>query len=213
MVESVNNIQTQSIQKKDNAGRNATVAGAIGLVSGGTAGYMTKQIFKDDKFTDEFIKETKKQALHSIVDDKNEKKALNTLLNIEDNPTIDTAKKFFKNNKKYIETIIGNGTIDDSLKGSDEDILDTFKGVKQNFDENIKTTLDDIPNEISEWFDKNKKKFISSDKLKNNKLYQGVLKAQQKIKGKAGLIWGAATGAVLSIGTFIASKVGGNKQV
>ena len=59
MVEGVNNVQTVPVQKADNAGRNAAIAGALGVVGGGTAGYMTKQILKDGEFKDEFVKEVK----------------------------------------------------------------------------------------------------------------------------------------------------------
>lgn len=207
MVEGVNNIQTQNIQKKDNAVQNAAIAGGVGVVGGGTAGYMTKQIFKDDKFTDEFIKESKKQLVNTKTDDKNLRKIIINLFNMEDNPTIKSIKKFFRNNKAFFEQI-DKEEFDNILK-SEKKILDTFQQLKKGLNDEFSGNFD----EISKFFDKNKKKFISSDKLKNNKLYQGVLKAQLKIKGKAGLIWGAATGAVLSIGTFIASKVGGNKQV
>ena len=60
MVEGVNNFQTVPVQKTDNAGRNAAIAGTLGIAGGGTAGYLTKQIIKDGEIKDEFVKEAKK---------------------------------------------------------------------------------------------------------------------------------------------------------
>ena len=212
MVEGVNNIQTQSIQKKDNAGRNAAIAGAVGAIGGGTAGYLTKQIIKDGEIKDEFVKEAKKQVINILGEDKADRKILKALYNMEDNPAIDTVKKFLKQNKKFIEKI-DDIKVADLLKKPDNEIMDYFNQINKAFSKALKIKFNDLPELMKSWLEKGQKTFKPVESLKDNKMYKGVLKAQQKIKGKAGLIWGAATGAVLSIGTFIASKVGGNKQV
>lgn len=208
MVKGVNNIQTQRMQKQDTAGRNATIAGTIGLVGGGTAGYMTKQIYKDNKFTDEFIKEIGKQHINSIDITNDQKKFLKDFL-IKNNPRVETIKKFLNDNKENInDKKIFDETIDDFLKRSDNDMLNRINELREAFSDEVLDAISDF----SESFDENKKKFISSDKFKNEKSYQTILKAQKNVKGKASIIWGVATGAVLGIGTFIASKVGRNKQ-
>ena len=104
------------MQKQDTAGRNATIAGTIGLVGGGTAGYMTKQIYKDNKFTDEFIKEIGKQHINSIDITNDQKKFLKDFL-IKNNPRVETIKKFLNDNKENInDKKIFDETIDDFLK-------------------------------------------------------------------------------------------------
>ena len=213
MVESIGNVQPQSVQvKKDNAGRNAAIAGGVGLVGGGATGYLTKQIFKDDKFTDEFVKETAKDFLAKVSDDKHERKVLQALYDIEDNPSIDTIKKFFKNNKKHLEKI-GDESAIDILKKSDDEIMSAFLDLKTDFNENIKTTLDQIPDDLLNLFDKTKKKFVFPEGMKNDEICKAAQHTMQKLKGKAGLIWGVTAGTVLGIGAFIASKLGGsNKQ-
>ncbi len=211
MVEGINNIQTQNIQKKDNAGRNAVLAGAVGAIGGGTAGYLTKQIIKDGEIKDEFVKETKKQVINILGENKAERKAVKALYNLEDNPAIDTVKKFLKQNKKFIEKI-DDIKVADLLKKSDNEVMDYFNQINKAFAKELKTRLDELPELMQSWLEKGKKTFKPVESLKDNKMYKGVLKAQQKLKGKAGMIWGAAAGLVLGVGTYIASKTSGTKQ-
>ena len=211
MVEGINNIQTQNIQKNDNAGRNAVLAGAVGAIGGGTAGYLTKQIIKDGEIKDEFVKEAKKQVINILGENKAERKAVKALYNLEDNPAIDTVKKFFKQNKKFIEKI-DDIKVADLLKKSDNEVMDYFNQINKAFTKELKTRLDNLPELMQYWMEKGKKTFKPVESLKDNKMYKGVLKAQQKLKGKAGMIWGAAAGLVLGIGTYIASKTSGTKQ-
>ena len=42
-------------QKHDNSVRNGLIAGSVGLVGAGTAGYAAKSILKDGNYTDEFV--------------------------------------------------------------------------------------------------------------------------------------------------------------
>ncbi len=211
MVESVNNVQPVVTVKNDNAGRNAAIGGAVGLVGLGSVGYSTKKIFKDDNFTDEFIKEVNKSMINGIADDKSERKIMNSLLSMEENPSIDKIKKFLKNHKKYIEKESGE-KIADVLKQTDDDIKDTFNMIKEQFDKNIKSELNEVSESLTNLFDKDKKKFNIPDNMKDNELVKAISSARKKIKGKAGLVWGVASGAVLGAGAYIATKLSGNKQ-
>ncbi len=211
MVEGVNNVQTVPVQKADNAGRNAAIAGALGVVGGGTAGYMTKQILKDGEFKDEFVKEVKKQVINILGEDKIDRKSLKALYNMEDNPAIDTVKKFLKQNKKFIEKV-DDVKVADLLKKPDNEIMDYFNQINKAFSKELKAKFNDLPELMKSWLEKGQKTFKPVESLKDNKIYKGVLKAQKNLKGKAGLIWGVTAGAVLGIVTYIASKAGGTKQ-
>ena len=144
MVEGVNNVQTVPVQKADNAGRNAVIAGALGVVGGGTAGYMTKQILKDGEFKDEFVKEVKKQVINILGEDKIDRKSLKALYNMEDNPAIDTVKKFLKQNKKFIEKV-DDVKVADLLKKPDNEIMDYFNQINKAFSKALKTKFNDLP--------------------------------------------------------------------
>ena len=211
MAESVNNIQPAVTVKNDNAGRNAAIGGAVGLVGLGTVGYTTKKIFKDDKFTDEFIKEVKNSTVDNFTEDKDQRKVIKSLLSMEENPSIDKIKKFIKNNKKYIEKETGN-KVSDILKESDDDIKNAFITKLKPQCDILKGKLDAVVGQILDLFDKDKREFNITDDMKDSEVVKAISSARKKIKGKAGLIWGIASGAVLGAGAYIATKLNGNKQ-
>ncbi len=211
MAESVNNIQPAVTVKNDNAGRNAAIGGAVGLVGLGTVGYTTKKIFKDDKFTDEFIKEVKNSTIDNLIEDKDQRKGIKSLLSMEENPSIDKIKKFIKNNKKYFEKETGK-KVSDILKESDDDIKNAFITKLKPQCDILKGKLDAVVGRILDLFDKDKREFNITDDMKDSKVVKAISSARKKIKGKAGLIWGIASGAVLGAGAYIATKLNGNKQ-
>lgn len=211
MAESVNNIQPAVTVKNDNAGRNAAIGGAVGLVGLGTVGYTTKKIFKDDKFTDEFIKEVKNSTIDNLIEDKDQRKVIKSLLSMEENPSIDKIKKFIKNNKKYFEKETGK-KVSDILKESDDDIKNAFITKLKPQCDILKGKLDAVVGRILDLFDKDKREFNITDDMKDSKIVKAISSARKKIKGKAGLIWGIASGAVLGAGAYIATKLNGNKQ-
>ena len=130
---------------------------------------------------------------------------------MEDNPAIDTVKKFLKQNKKFIAKV-DDVKVADLLKKPDNEIMDYFNQINKAFSKELKTRLEELPELMKSWLEKGQKTFKPVDSLKDNKMYKGVLKAQKKLKGKAGMIWGVTAGAVLGIGTYIASKASGTKQ-
>ncbi len=211
MAESVNNIQPAVTVKNDNAGRNAAIGGAVGLVGLGTVGYTTKKIFKDDKFTDEFIKEVKNSTIDNLIEDKDQRKVIKSLLSMEENPSIDKIKKFIKNNKKYFEKETGK-KVSDILKESDDDIKNAFITKLKPQCDILKGKLDAVVGQILDLFDKDKREFNITDDMKDSEVVKAISSARKKIKGKAGLIWGIASGAVLGAGAYIATKLNGNKQ-
>ena len=211
MAESVNNIQPAVTVKNDNAGRNAAIGGAVGLVGLGTVGYTTKKIFKDDKFTDEFIKEVKNSTIDNLIEDKDQRKGIKSLLSMEENPSIDKIKKFIKNNKKYFEKETGKKA-SDILKESDDDIKNAFITKLKPQCDILKGKLDAVVGRILDLFDKDKREFNITDDMKDSEVVKAISSARKKIKGKAGLIWGIASGAVLGAGAYIATKLNGNKQ-
>ena len=208
MVEGVNSIQNKPIQKnKNNAAANAVVAGSLGAIGGGAAGYLTKQIYKDDKFTDEFIKQFRNEALDQACKDDASRKAVKAMINLKDNPSLDEVKNYIS---KYRNIFTDNvDDIDTFLKGANEEILNLFTSSKNLILDAIKEGEEILPN----FYDKAKKCFnVPLDNSSNTDGLLAAIKAQQKIKGKAGLIWGATAGLVLGIGTYIVSKLSNNKQ-
>lgn len=212
MVEQVGTTQPQVInQKKDNAVRNSAIAGGAGLIAGGTAGYMTKQIMKDNKFTDKFVKEVRKQVLNDAGVEKNEQKFITAMLKIEENPTIDTIRNFFKNNTKYLSEEFDD--ISGLLKNaSDEELRESFSHIREIFNEKIKPAFSIVTENMRGFLEDGKKVFTKQEALKDSDVYKLILKAQHNVKGKAGLIWGAITGTALGTGVYIASKMNGKKE-
>lgn len=211
MVDNIKNTQPPITQKKDNTARNTAIATGIGLAGGGSIGYLTKQIYKNDQFTDEFINEINKQTINYFGNNKKERKFLNNLSKLDDNATLSTIKKFLKNNKKFIETTVDE-KMTNILKLSDSDIFEVFTEFKNGFNTVVKTKLDAIKNLLPTLFDKDAKKFTPPNPSTNTKFYDLIVKSQQRIKGKAGLFWGITAGTVLGLGAFIASKPKNNKQ-
>lgn len=212
MTEQVGAVQPQVVtQKKDNAVRNTAIAGGTGLIAGGAAGYATKQIMKNNEFTDEFVKEAHNQILNTMFKDNDDTKLAKAIFNMDENPTIDAIKKFLKNNAKAIEEESGD-MVEFLRTNSDEEIQNLYNGIRESFNTQVKSNLDDVTQTLKYYLEDGKKLFTKQECFKDNKLYKAALKAQHEVKGKAGLIWGAATGAVLGTGAFIASKMSGKKE-
>ncbi len=210
MVESVNNINTntQNVQqKKDNAARNATLAGSVGLIGGGTTGYLTKQIYKDDKFTDQFIKQFRNDCIDMTNSDKDTKKAIKSMLKMEDNPSIDAIKKYMR---KYKNLFTDNAKdMEDFLKNADNKIAELFTSTKNS----ITGALQKGEEQLPKYYDKAKKHFnIPLDNSECDDALLAALKSEQKIKGKAGLIYGLASGVILAAGSYILTKLLENKE-
>ena len=208
MVEGVNSIQNKPVQKnKNNAAANAVVAGSFGAIGGGAAGYLTKQIYKDDKFTDEFLKQFRNECINMTDSDKETKKAIKSMLKLEDNPSIDAIKKYMIKYKKIFTDDAAD--MDSFLKNADDRIVELFTSTRDSILNAIQSGEEVLP----KFYDKAKKCFnVPLDNSSNTDGLLAAIKAQQKVKGKAGLIWGATAGLVLGIGTYIASKLSNNKQ-
>ncbi len=212
MVEQIGTVQPQATtQKKDNTIRNTAIAGGAGLIAGGTTGYMTKQIMKDNKFTDQFVKEVRKQILEDAGISKNEQKFITAMCKMDENPAIDSIKNFFRKNTKYLDETLG--ITDDLLKNiSDEEIRKHFNRLKQIFDNQIKPAFSVVTENMRSFLEDGKKLFTKQEALKDCDVYKLILKAQHNVKGKAGLIWGTSTGAILGTGAYIASKITEKKE-
>ena len=139
MVESINNVlNTTTETKKDNAGRNAAIAGGLGLIGGGATGYLTKQIYKDDKFTDEFIKNFRNEILNQACEDKADRKALKEMINLGDNPSIDELKKFMKKHLDFVKSKNKNIDINTILNSEyQDDFINLCKETKKSLLEAI----------------------------------------------------------------------------
>lgn len=208
MVEGVNSIQNKPVQKnKNNAAANAVVAGSFGAIGGGAAGYLTKQIYKDDKFTDEFLKQFRNECINMTDSDKETKKAIKSMLKLEDNPSIDAIKKYMIKYKKIFTDDAAD--MDSFLKNADDRIVELFTSTRDSILNAIQSGEEVLP----KFYDKAKKCFnVPLDNSSNTDGLLAAIKAQQKVKGKAGLIWGATAGLVLGVGAYIVSKLSNNKQ-
>ncbi len=208
MVEGVNSIQNKPVQKnKNNAAANAVVAGSFGAIGGGAAGYLTKQIYKDDKFTDEFLKQFRNECINMTDSDKETKKAIKSMLKLEDNPSIDAIKKYMIKYKKIFTDDAAD--MDSFLKNADDRIVELFTSTRDSILNAIQSGEEVLP----KFYDKAKKCFnVPLDNSSNTDGLLAAIKAQQKVKGKAGLILGATVGLVLGVGAYIVSKLSNNKQ-
>ena len=164
-------------------------------------------IYKDDKFTDEFLKQFRNECINMTDSDKETKKAIKSMLKLEDNPSIDAIKKYMIKYKKIFTDDAAD--MDSFLKNADDRIVELFTSTRDSILNAIQSGEEVLP----KFYDKAKKCFnVPLDNSSNTDGLLAAIKAQQKVKGKAGLIWGATAGLVLGVGAYIVSKLSNNKQ-
>lgn len=213
----------EAISYKDNTNRNTAIATGVGAVGGGIAGYMSKNILKNGEFTDEFVKQANNNLFDVFYKDDPGKDLMKDLCNLGDEPNIKQSKKFLKKWEKDIESFPGE--IQELLKKSDKEIIAETKSFRESLmlatSENgttFRESMDTIFTTAKKIYTNHKNSFkLHKDVVVNidaiiSKGLKIFSNAEKSIKGKAGLIWGAAIGTTGGVATYILSKVFNHKE-
>ena len=201
------NIQPQIAPKKDNTKRNVAIATGVGAVGGGAIGYITKNVMKNGELTDEFTKKLIDNALkETYKGDKTTIKLTKDVLKLAENPTAETVKQLIKKHAKYFK--LEGEKLAETLKEIDESVVEYFNKNIMPIKEKFEKTVEILTNSIKNNYDAKTKKFTIS----NPEGAAFVNNAKRSIKGKAGLIWGAASAITLGFGTWVVSKVVDKKE-
>lgn len=214
----VNSVNTNNVENKNNTARNTAIGAGVGLVGGGTVGYITKSLIKDNEFTDEFVLSTVKKMAEKSKD-KESFNIVKKFLKFDENTPADKLKKFFAKNA---DTWKFGYNAEEINKMSEAQIKDVFKELK----ELVKDRLDLSRLSIDKVYDVKTKKFKDIDKeIKNDlgegfddlikdiskeakKLAENMKKTMRELKLKQAGIYGgiAAAGAGLIAWAVSANK-------
>ena len=208
-------------QKHDNSVRNGLIAGSVGLVGAGTAGYVTKSILKDGNYTDEFVTSVNNKMFQS-----KKGKALLAMFSLDEkSPTfLDEVVKVIKENAELFEIDPKEITKSDvdmaKLLGGEEQVRNLYSGfintIKKTTGDELTTGKDTniveiakkyLPEELDEIFDRTKKAFKTDIPEKGETLFESAKKSLRNIKLKAGAVYGGIAAAVLGLGAYIYTKM------
>ena len=190
-------------QKQDNSSRNGLIAGSVGIVGGGAAGYATKSILKDGNYTDEFVS--------SFYKNNKDYKQLLAFLSLDKN-----APTFGEDLSKILSSLLKDvGEIPpelpapcyyDQLVGALKEVYgnDLTTGKNTNFHELYKKF---IYKQFDVVFDRTKKAFKSNIPEESQYLIESVKTVMSNLKLKAGAIYGGVAAAVLGIGAYVYTKM------
>ena len=190
-------------QKQDNSSRNGLIAGSVGIVGGGAAGYATKSILKDGNYTDEFVS--------SFYKNNKDYKQLLAFLSLDKN-----APTFGEDLSKILPSLLKDvGEIPpelpapyyyDQLVGALKEVYgnDLTTGKNTNFHELYKKF---IYKQFDVVFDRTKKAFKSNIPEESQYLIESVKTVMSNLKLKAGAIYGGVAAAVLGIGAYVYTKM------
>lgn len=195
----VNSVNTNNVENKNHTARNTAIGAGVGLVGGGTAGYLTKSLIKDNEFTDEFVLSTTKKMVEKSKD-KESFNIVKKFLKFDENTPTDKLKKFFAKNA---DTWKFGYNAEEINKMSEAQIKDVFKELK----ELVKDRLDLSRLGMDRVYDVKTKKFkdISEE---SKKLVKNMKKTMRELKLKQAGIYGgiAAAGAGLIAWAVSANK-------
>lgn len=189
--------------KQDNSSRNGLIAGSVGIVGGGAAGYATKSILKDGNYTDEFVS--------SFYKNNKDYKQLLAFLSLDKN-----APTFGEDLSKILSSLLKDvGEIPpelpapcyyDQLVGALKEVYgnDLTTGKNTNFHELYKKF---IYKQFDVVFDRTKKAFKSNIPEESQYLIESVKTVMSNLKLKAGAIYGGVAAAVLGIGAYVYTKM------
>ena len=189
--------------KQDNSSRNGLIAGSVGIVGGGAAGYATKSILKDGNYTDEFVS--------SFYKNNKDYKQLLAFLSLDKN-----APTFGEDLSKILSSFLKDvGEIPpelpapcyyDQLVGALKEVYgnDLTTGKNTNFHELYKKF---IYKQFDVVFDRTKKAFKSNIPEESQYLIESVKTVMSNLKLKAGAIYGGVAAAVLGIGAYVYTKM------
>lgn len=216
MVENVSSVVSQNqVSNNDNTVRNMAIATSVGVVGGGATGWMTKKIFKDNDFTDEFVRTVRtKMIIENTVDSKEMEACTADLLNLLESDNIDTknVKKFIK---KYAEVLKDSDEYERISKASDSDLVAVFKEATEGVIEDAKKAgldKEGMKRKLSKIFDTNKKKFNIPELKNDNAVAKAIKSTITELKAKSAAKWAAGVAAVLGLGTYVVSKLAGSKE-
>ena len=215
MVEGVNNVVSQNqVPNKDNTVRNTAIATSVGAVGGGVTGWMTKKVFKDNDFTDEFVRTVRERVIKTAPNESKELNAIVDLLNLceSDNVNTKNVKKFIK---KHSELLKETDAYERISNASDNDLVTIFREEVDGILEDAKKSGIDkegMKRRLSCFFDADKKKFKFPENANDNSLVKVIKSSVMELKAKSAAKWAAGVAAVLGLGTFAVSKLTGSKE-
>ena len=208
-------------QKHDNSVRNGLIAGSVGLVGAGTAGYAAKSILKDGNYTDEFVTSFNNKMFQT-----KDGKALLAICSLDEkSPTfLDEMVKVIKENAELFEIDPKEITKSDvdmvKLLGGEEQVRNLYSGVIDVLKETVGDELTigkdtnivelvkkHVPDDLDEIFDRSKKAFKTDISEDSKEALEYAKKSLRNIKLKAGAVYGGIAAAVLGLGAYIYTKM------
>lgn len=216
----VNSVNTNKVENNNHTVRNTAIGAGVGLVGGGTAGYLTKSLIKDNEFTDEFVLSTVKKMAEKSKD-KESFNIVKKFLKFDENTPTDKLKKFFAKNADTWE--IGYKA-EEINKMSEAQIKGVFKELK----ELVKNRLDISRLSMESVYDTKTRKFKDIDKeVKNDlgdfydlikdlfkedkKLAENMKKTMRELKLKQAGIYGGIAAAGAGLIAWAVSAKNSNK--
>ena len=178
---------------------------------------MTKKVFKDNDFTDEFVSTVREKYYKAISKASKEYQSMTVdylKLMEDENCDVNAVKKFIK---KHSETLKKEEPefFEKITKAQESELLKVFQEeVKEDLEKLKKQGADkeSIKQKLAYLFDTNKKKFEFPENVNDNSFAKSIKSTVTELKAKSAAKWAAGAAAVLGMGTYAVSKLTGSKE-
>ena len=184
------------------------------LAGGGVGTYMacrkSPTILKNGEISDTFVKQTFESYVSHAADSGKEayNEGLNILKKIDSVKTPEELKSLMDSNKEAAKEFCAEmkQTPEDFLSNVTKDNLkDNKKVIKEKITAGNNTRYQDIKNQIQACWDKDAKKFVQKDSVKDD-VYQAIKKSNSGIKGKMIAKYVAIGAGIAGLLGYVVSK-------